>query len=155
MICRHCARGGGKSKLYEVSPGSLLRAFLACLAVAAFGGWIMASFGFGLGFFGLWAAFLYGLALSEVALRVTGRKRGLQMEILVGVCAVLGIVLGLGIHIALNPEMGRVIYDPEMGAIPGFHPHSISPWVLYLKNPITYLSAGIAIFAAVGRIRNF
>lgn len=134
MMCRGCARGG-KSRLYEVSPGSLGLAFLACLAVGSFGGWIMAFFGFGLGFMGLWAAFVYGLLVAETALRVTGRKRGTIMEILVGVCVALGLIIGLGIQSTFSPEMGRLL-------------------LYYLKSPFLYLSVGIAIVSAVGRIRS-
>src|SRR5437764_8246786 len=97
MLCRDCARGK-PSHLYQVDPKSFAIAVPVTLAAGLFGGWLMASIGH-IGFFGAFAGFIYGMAVGEVALRLTGRKRGLQMEIMAGACVLLGLLGGHAIHI--------------------------------------------------------
>lgn len=133
MICRNCARGS-RNLLHQVSPGRFTLAAAACLAAALFGGWILASHVIGYGFMGLWAAFLFGIGIGEIALRITGRKRGLAMEILAGVSVVLGVVGGVALDLLLHPDTARI----------GFH----------LTNPLTYVLLILATVSAVGRIRN-
>lgn len=133
-LCRECA-SNKKSRLYQVSAGSLVLAFLACSAVAAFGGWLVVS-AFRWGIFGILAAFIYGMGVAEVALRVTGRKRGLKMEILAGTCALLGIVVGL-----LLTSLRYA--GPEGG---GLYALFFDPWL--------YAQAIVAVFGAVNHTRN-
>ena len=133
MICRNCARGG-KNLLHQVSPGRFAAAAAACLAASLFGGWILASHVIGYGFMGLWAAFLFGIGIGEIALRITGRKRGLAMEILAGASVALGIFGGIGIDILLHP------YPATIGFL--------------FMNPMTYALLILATVSAVGRIRN-
>jgi peptidoglycan/LPS O-acetylase OafA/YrhL len=133
MICRGCAHGG-KNKLHQVSPGSFALAAVACLAASLFGGWFIASQALGYGFMGLWAGFFFGLGIGEIALRVTGRKRGTAMEILAGASVVLGIVGGMGINLLLHPETANLFF--------------------HLTNPLTWAMLVLATVSAVGRIRN-
>lgn len=132
MLCRSCG-DIGKSPLFAVSPGRLALAYAACLAVALVVGHLLGAIG-GFGFFGLWGAFLCGLAVGETALRVTGRKRGRKIEALVLICSLLGM---LG--------------SPMLAALP----NGISTGLLVLfLSPFRLLGVGIACFAAVARIRN-
>jgi hypothetical protein len=105
---------------------------LATLGVAVFCGWLLAT----LGEFGVmlivWGGLLYGLAVAETALRATGRKRGLLMEILVGVCGVAGILAGWLL------EMLRHDYPLEA----------------HLTNPWSYALILFAGFIAVSRVRS-
>ena len=133
MICRGCAHGG-KNLLHRVSPRSFTLAAVACLAASLFGGWILATHVVGYGFMGLWAAFFFGIGIGEIALRITGRKRGRTMEILAGTSVVLGIVGGFGIDFLLHPETASILF--------------------HLTNPLTYALMILATCAAVGRIRN-
>lgn len=135
MLCRECA-SSRRSPLFQVSAGSLALAFVVTLAVASVAGWLLAGFAMSFGFFLLWIGYLYGLGVAEVALRVTGRKRGLQMEILAAVCAVLGIVIGW---------------------LPGAFSHGIdvtSILLLHLSRIWTYVLLGLAVFGAINRIRS-
>ena len=133
MICRDCARGG-KNLLHKISPGSFAMATAACLSASLFGGWLIVSQVLGYGFMSLWVGFLFGLGIGEIALRITGRKRGPAMEILAGTSVVLGMLGGFGIHILLHPGVPLI----------GFH----------LTNPLTYAMLILATVSAVGRIRN-
>ncbi len=134
--CRECGRSRNAS-LLQASAGGLVLAFAASLGVALFGGWLLLGMGGGFGFFGLWIAYFYGLLVAETALRVTGRKRGLPMEIVAGVNAALGLVIGW-----LLPILARG--GPQMLALlaASLHPS----W--------TYILVGVAVFAAVSRMRN-
>lgn len=71
----------------------MARAFVACLTVAVLTGWLLDTVGLGFGFFALWGAIFYGGLVAEVGLRATGRKRGREMEIIVGVCAGAGLLI--------------------------------------------------------------
>lgn len=136
MLCRECATNK-PSRLYEVAPQSLGLAALASLATGLFCGWLLMGLGLSFGFFGLWGALGVGLAVGEVALRVTGRKRGLKMEILSGVSAALGILGGWALN---GLSHGRV---PTLEAFLFFF---ADPWhVLFFL-----IASGIA----VARIRN-
>lgn len=136
MLCRECSSGKW-SPLFQVSVGSLTQAYAACLAVGILGGWLLLHMLGGFGFFRLWGALLYGLAVAEVALRVTGRKRGSQMEILAGVCAGVGLAGGWLIS--------GLFYGSAF---------TLDWWLSFLQNPWHYLLAGVAVVAAVGRVRN-
>ena len=136
QLCRECA-SGKKSRLYQVGPKNLALAILACLTAAALGGWLLASLGMSFGFFALWFGYLYGLIIAEVALRVTGRKRGPVMEILAGTCAALGVLAG---WLLVTPADSPAFAD-------AFLRHLFNPWSL--------LVLGLVVFAAVTRIRYF
>ena len=91
----------------------------------------------GFGFFFFWFCFLYGLAIGELTLRVTGRKRGVSMEILVGSAVGIGLIVG----VILNAVLGSG-GDPSETLLDA------------LRKPWSYVAIGIAIFAAVGRVRH-
>lgn len=134
MLCRECG-SSKRSPLLQVSAPSLLLAYLVCLGVGVVGGWLLREV-LPFGFFALWGALFYGIVIAEVALRVTGRKRGTQMEILVGVCSALGL---LGGH--LLPLLSHQV------------PGSVAVTMLLSTDIWFYLTAAVAVFSAVSRIR--
>jgi len=136
MLCRECA-SLRRSPLFQVSATSLLLASLACLAASAFGGWLLVSVGLGFGFFGFFIASFYGIAVAEVALRTTGRKRGPKIEFLAGASAGAGILIG------------AVLAGLPLGSL-------LIPFLIrhYLINPFFYIDLVIAVVFAVNRVRN-
>ncbi|MCW3051730.1 MAG: hypothetical protein JWN14_900 [Chthonomonadales bacterium] len=145
MICRNCARGS-KNLLHQVTPGRYLLAVIACLAASIFGGWLIASYVTGYGFMGLWVAFLFGYGIGEIALRITGRKRGLAMEALAGASTAFGVISGVAINLLLILSSDPSTTDPHL-----IGNHLIgNP----LTNPMTYVTLILAVVSAVGRIRN-
>jgi hypothetical protein len=147
MLCRDCARGK-PSHLYQVDPKSFAIAIPVTLIAALFGGWLMATIR-GIGFFGLFAGFLYGMAVGEIALRLTGRKRGLPIELLAGVSVLVGLLGGHAIQFLIETSSlsAHTYVDAE--------PMTAAALAIgYFMNPWMYVSAGVAIFGAVSRIRN-
>ncbi len=147
MLCRACARGT-PSRLYQVDPKSFALAIPVTLAAAVFGGWLMATIG-RIGFFAAFAGFIYGMAVGEIALRIAGRKRGVQMEIMAGACVFLGMLAGQAIHILTAVSAVPAAYSPNALPITG------SMLVLrLLMDPWIYVSVAVAVFGAVSRIRS-
>lgn len=146
MLCRECA-SNKKSRLYQVSAGSFALASLASVAAAALGGWILTSPDFTVGWmFEILLGFALGTGVGEVALRVTGRKRGLKMEIMGGVCACAGLLLGYAINWKLHP----MPQTPDMEALRAMMPMGIMP---PLFSSTMLLLIGVTIVGAVNRIR--
>ncbi len=135
MLCTSCARGN-RSHLYEVGKGDFLKGGLAAFGTAIFGGWLLATMR-DFGFFFFWFCFLYGLAVAEITLRFTGRKRGTSMEVLVGSAVGVGLIAGVILKTLLGAggDSSEVLLDA-------------------LRNPWSYVAVGIAVFAAVGRVRH-
>lgn len=147
MLCRDCARGK-PSHLYQLDAKSFALAVPVTLMAATFGGWLMATIG-RIGFFGMFAGYIYGMAVGEVSLRLTGRKRGLAMEIMAGGCVFCGLVLGHLIHF--------LTITAQITTIPVAGPEAVSPSFLALRillDPWLYVSAAVSIFGAVARVRN-
>ena len=137
QVCRDCFKGQ-QSPLFKVSAGSLLAASVVTLLAASLGGWFLTSVGVGFGLLGiLWGGFFYGIGVGEVALRMTGRKRGIQMDILAGTCAALGLFAGW-----------------VLGAISSGAEDIIAILLRHLMNPMSYALLLWAVVVAVGRIRN-
>ena len=135
MLCNSCARGN-RSHLYEVGKGDFLKGGLAAFGASIFGGWLLATMS-GFGFFFFWFCFLYGLAIGEITLRVTGRKRGTSMEILVGSAVGIGLIVGVILNAVISS-----------GGDPG------EALLEAVRNPWSYVAIGIAVFGAVGRVRH-
>lgn len=135
MLCRSCG-SGRQSHVYQVENKDYVKGTAAALVTALFGGWLLSTAGnFGIFFF--WFSFLYGLAIAEVTLRVTGRKRGTTMEIIVGSAAAIGIIAGMVFGALMRGG------DPILELLEA------------LKNPWSYVALGVAVFSAVGRIRHW
>jgi predicted small integral membrane protein len=148
MLCRDCARGT-PSRLYQVDPKSFAIAIPVTLAAALFGGWLMATVSH-LGFFGAFIGLIYGLAVGEIALRLTGRKRGLLIELMAGGCVFAGLIGGMAIHtltaLATTPPE---LYSPDSA------PMTATSLLLRLVlDPWIYVTIGVAVFGAISRIRN-
>lgn len=134
LRCLECA-SLRSSPLYRVETPRLLLSAGAGLATAAVGGALLgmgASMGFFLQF---WLGMFVGGAVGEVVLRVTGRKRGPVLEITAGVCAGLGVLLGVAL---LHLMRGGAEASPLMAIL------AAGPYLLGL---------GTAVFSAVSRIR--
>ena len=150
MLCRDCSRGK-PSHLYDVSPKILLIAFPVVLLAALFGGWLMYTIST-IGFFGLIAGFLYGLGVGEITVRMTGRKRGWQIEVLAGVCVFLGLAGGYAIGlIAASVGGPGQFYAAEYESASGYRHAVLASFFL---NPWMYASVALSIFGAVSRVRN-
>jgi len=89
--CKECVRGV-QDKFYKAKPSDNAVVFGICLVMTAIAAAVIAFLPFG-----LWIALILGLpvggAISEVALRATGRRRSRQSHIMAAAGAVIG---GLG-----------------------------------------------------------
>lgn len=148
MLCRDCARGT-PSHLYQVDPKSFAIAIPATLAAALFGGWLMATVSH-LGFFGAFIGLIYGMVVGEIALRLTGRKRGLLIELMAGGCVFAGLLGGMAIHtLAAMATVPAGAYGPDgdpMTATTLLLRLVLDPWI--------YVTIGVAVFGAISRVRN-
>lgn len=134
FFCRACA-ADRKSPLYQVSLSSFAMTAVVTLIVAVLGGWLISSISFG-GFFSLVIGFFYGTGIGEVVLRMTGRKRGLNLEILAGAAAAIGVVAGRAIMFG-----GLMAVMPGASGVSSF----LSPW--------TIVFAAVSAYGAVNRVR--
>ncbi len=136
QFCRDCSKGGGLA-LLQPDAKNLALAAVASTAASLVGGWlIMGLFG-GFGFFRLWGSFLYGLLIAETALRASGRKRGIKMEILVGICSGMGIMVMGVLRITSLGDLGIV-----------------DAMLIILQKPWDMIILSVAVLSAVARIRN-
>lgn len=150
MLCRECARGK-PSHLYQIDPKLFALAIPVTLAAAFFGGWLVATVR-GIGFFGMFAGFLYGMAVGEVALRTASRKRGWQMETMAGVSVFLGLLGGYVIHyLAMTAAIPHQALPPDAD-VPMMSAASVA--MMFLMDPWMYVTIGVAVFGAVTRVRN-
>jgi len=149
MLCRDCARGK-PSHLYQIDPKLFALAIPVTLVAALFGGWLVATVR-GIGFFGMFAGFLYGMAVGEVALRMASRKRGWQMETMAGVSVFIGLVFGYVIHALTSTMMVPHLAVEDSGQT--VNTAALYAW-MFLLDPWTYVTAAVAVFGAVTRVRN-
>lgn len=132
MLCRTCGNPR-HSPLYKVEATSLAKAYAACLGLGLLYGAVALPLFAHFGFIGLWIGFLYGGGLAEVGLRVAGRKRGLAMEIMAGICAGGGALAGLFLL--------SLITTPSLIGL--------------MFSPFVWINIIVATVAAVLRLRNF
>ena len=149
MLCRACAQGK-PSHLYQIDPKSFALAIPVTLIVAVFGGWLMSTIR-NIGFFGMLIGYLYGMAVGEVALRLTGRKRGIWIEILAGSAVLVGLIAGHAIQFAMLSALKTHVPYADDEAI---NPSRQVMLMMYLANPWMYVAAAVSILGAVSRIRN-
>lgn len=127
QLCKACLRGH-TNHLYQFGVSEIARGAIASLFVAIALGWFLAGgerFGFMLA---IWGSLGHGLATSETCLRVTGQKRGWQMETIAGASAGLGVLLGFLFRGSL-------------------------PFALY--SPYFFACISVSVFISVTRIRSF
>lgn len=114
MRCPECASLKG-SALYKVHPGRLILAIVAGLIVGVVGAMILTAIGFFVFFIGP----VYGTAVAETVLRVSGRKRGRMIEaigvgsIVVGALVTFGPLLLFSLGI-----VGAHAHAPAAGMSP-------------------------------------
>lgn len=103
--CRECANLQ-RSPMYVVGINDILRATIAALPLSVLAGLVMNQLGL---FFSLFLGPIVGGGIAELVSRATHGKRGVEMQILVSVCIVLGSLLpalylsgGLSSHFALT-----------------------------------------------------
>ncbi|MDE2127067.1 MAG: hypothetical protein KGJ62_10795 [Armatimonadetes bacterium] len=132
MICKNCATTHVRS-IVEIEPGPAVLSAAAGFAVSAAGTWLMLHIPFG-GYFVLILSWVLGRAVGEVVLRVSGRKRGQTLELLTGVAAGVGYLVG-----SIGPSLLSGVPIAWVGR------ELIDPWLL--------IGLGITIWAAVSRIR--
>ena len=99
---------------------------------------------FNLGFFTLFLALAYGAFAGQMILRVSGRKRGVRMEIIAGVA------------MAVGAAAARLVAAPTLHSMGNAHP----PWGVFtvlldlvVPSPIPLIALVIVVVAAVSRIR--
>src|SRR5258708_9565395 len=91
--CSECA-SNRSSPLYQVPVTRFGAGLAAGLTVGSVCGFLLAMAG-GFGFFVIWGGLLYGGAVGEAVLRGVSRKRGPKVEVLCGICAAGGLIIGL------------------------------------------------------------
>jgi predicted small integral membrane protein len=134
--CRPCAQLR-KAPQCDVSADRLAIAGVAGLATA-FVAWFIAL----QAFFFIWImSILVGLAVGEVASRITKRRVSRSLEILVGADIVIGF-LAVGIIHAGSPGFG-------------YHPvrHGIAAVTVALNDPFSLILIALAVIAGVTRLR--
>lgn len=139
--CRSCAYPG---RVSVFSPGLLhLAATIAvALLAGAIAGWAVE---FAVGIITLLLALAYGAFAGEMALRVSGRKRGLKMELATGVSMIVGAVGGrliVGATILASPSQSL----PPLGLLDVVVR-------LFSPDPIPAVALALAVAGAVSRIR--
>jgi hypothetical protein len=125
MRCRDCARLN--SPVERASAVQYLLATAAALVAGVALGW-MSTFIF-------WLGAAYGWLGGEATLRAGGRRRGIGMQIIAGLGALLGAVLW---H------------------LPGFavgHPQPLSSLVVLLTSPFALVGIGLGVFFAAAHVR--
>lgn len=134
--CRACA-SQQSSALFKPSIAQAIAAAIVALAAGAFAG-LAAEFG---GWLALFVAVAYGGFAGGLILRAAGRRRGRRMEIIAGVAMAIG---ALG---------SRLIIAGLQLASPGspLPPYGILN--VLIADPIPLAAIGIAVGAAVSRIR--
>lgn len=125
MRCRDCARQN--SPVDQASAVQYLLATVAALVAGVVLGW-MSTFIF-------WLGAAYRWLVGEVTLRAGGRRRGIGMQVIAGLGALLGAVLW---H------------------LPGFavgHPQALSSLVVLLREPFALVGIGLGVFFATAHVR--
>jgi len=138
--CRACASGTSRT-LFSPSPLQAAMASAAGLAAGAVAGLAVE---FNLGFFSLILALAYGGFAGEMILRVSGRKRGVRMEIIAGVTMVVGAIVA------------RLLAAPSIASMGNAHvPLGVLRVLadLVAPSPMPLLTLIVAVAAAVSRIR--
>jgi hypothetical protein len=137
LRCPRCAQVR-RPPTYVLQPRHYVIAAAVALATSLVAGMLVAQLG---GFFIFFLGFIAGGIIAEAVLRSIGGKRGLPVQIIVGVSIVVGAIVG--------PFLWRVLVVGSLAVLP------TNP-LFYLRALLdirTLLYAGLAIVAAVGRLR--
>jgi hypothetical protein len=133
--CRDCA--ANKNHITQSTPVDAVLGLVVGTVAAAVSGWIMAQVSFFL------LAFIYGWIVGEAVLRAGHRRRSLTMQIVAGVSAIAGGMIGRAVIL-----QGTKVLDEAGVAFltPGLH------WELALQ-PDWLVLVGIGTALAVSRVR--
>jgi hypothetical protein len=126
LRCRDCARQN--SPVEHASPVQYLLATLAALVAGVALGWMLT--------FIFWLGAAYGWLVAEATLRAGGRRRGIGMQVIAALGALLGALLW---H------------------LPGFaagHPAPLSSLAVVLREPFALVGIGLGVFFAVVHVRH-
>jgi len=134
--CRECG-ATRTSPLFQVPADRLALGVAGGLAVGTAAGLVIAA-AYRLGFFGFWLGILGGWAVAETILRITGRRRGPRIEAAAGICAALGVGVGLALWFLAGG------FPPTVPAVLGF----------LQRHPFQVLAMAAAVFFAVSRARH-
>lgn len=132
--CRECA--ANKTHITQSTPVDAVMGLVVGTVVAVGAAWIWAQ----VPFFLLVA--VYGFIVGEVVLRAGKRRRSLMMQLVAGVAAVAGGLIGKAMVLP-----GAMVMDLQEGLLaPGLH------WNLALQ-PMWLALVGIGAALAVSRVR--
>jgi hypothetical protein len=138
--CRQC--GQNRTHIMESTPRQVLTAFLVATLVAVPAGLVMQAIPIP-----YIAPFVYGWAVSEVALRAGQRRRSLAMQVAAGLAALIGGVAGAFPHLLgmwLLAKAAAAHPTPQTGAM-------AFVWTEVLMWPLIMTVLGVAV--TVSRVR--
>ncbi len=137
MKCPTCGLDRN-SPLYKVPPHRLA---LACM-VAALAGALAGVLGPITGFFVFFVSAPYGYFAGSMVLRASGMKRGVKLEVLTGVCMVLGAVFP------------RLVFSLIAAYSIGVHGRiALSTVIPLLIDPYFWVAVVVSTSSAVSKIR--
>lgn len=137
--CRECAQLR-RSPLYQVSAVQYAKALGVGLAASTIGGLIMAYMG-GI-FISLFLSPIIGGVIAEAINWATGYKRGVMLQIVAGICIVLGALLGqhLLFYLATPVPLRRLTLSALLN-------------LGVLLSPFNLIYIVLAVGAAIARLR--
>ena len=139
--CKDCASQKGNT-LFTLSPMRTSAAIAVGLLTGAIAGWAVE---FSISFFMLFLAVAYGGFAGEMIMRAAGRKRGIRMELIVGLSMAVGAIGGRLLVVAFLLNSPEIVHPPY---------GVLSILVdLILPSPIPIAALVIAIASAVSRVR--
>ena len=140
MKCRECGLQKG-GKLFTLSPAQAALAAVIALLFGLVAGWGVEF----LGFYTILVAVPFGTFAGEMILRVSGRKRGIKMEIIAGAAIAFGAIGGRML-VAMLLMRAPGLPHPPLGAL-------AEVVDLIIPSPFPIIALIVAIASAIGRIR--
>lgn len=152
--CRECVREVD-NKFYKGTQNDYVVAAIACVVLGAIAGGIMSAIGFP--FLALILGLPVGGAISEVALRLTERRRGRHSGEIMAIASVAGMVLGAAIRGFMRYEQIYGDYVRALEAAGLRLPAEIPTLSTYIVQNVTsigmLLFIGMVAFAIYSRFR--
>ncbi len=153
--CKECVRGQ-ESKFFTANSADDIVTFAVCAVLTGIAAAVLGQFPFG-----IWIAIIAGLplggAISEVALRATGRRRSRYSHTIAGAAAVIGGLAGAGLTVIIRYNSAVAEALRQMGGAAGninIPPISLDVIVSGIFSDIgTLILIGLIAFAVYGRYR--
>ena len=136
LRCRECAQVR-KSPIYNLGTSDYLIASLVGLGLSAVMGLVLRFLG-GFGFFAIFIGLAVGGGIADLMSRSVRYKRGVGMQVLAGVCLVVGAMIGV---LLTSPQLLTLLLRGDMRVIAA---------LVASLNPFFLLAA---IVGAIGRLR--